>query len=101
MCAKSCAWKVENSTKQKLERSEMALAAVNCHSSPAGAGRKIGRVASFRAAALAMPARKSASLLASREHAPRDPAKFSAAMSLVQDCDWGRASHLSGPPSMA
>ena len=42
----------------------MALAAVDCHSSPAGAGREIGRVASFRAAALAMPARKSASLLA-------------------------------------
>ena len=64
MCARSCAWKVGHSTRQKLERSEIAIAAVDCHSSPAGAGREIGRVASFRAAALAMPARKSASLLA-------------------------------------
>ena len=64
MCARSCAWNVGHSTRQKLERSERAIAAVDCHSSPAGAGREIGRVASFRAAALAMPARKSASLLA-------------------------------------
>ena len=68
MCARSCAWKVGHSTRQKLERSERAIAAVDCHSSPAGAGREIGRVASFRAAALAMPARKSASLLAQIRH---------------------------------
>ena len=34
--------KVGHSTKQKLERSEMALAAADCHSSPAGAGRESG-----------------------------------------------------------
>ena len=55
MCARSCAWNVGHSTRQKLERSERAIAAVDCHSSPAGAGKEIGRVASFRVAAPAMP----------------------------------------------